>query len=140
MKRLLTFTIAIASAATLAQTLCVAQQNNAPAPVVEDVPPGGCMPIGLTASGEIVFPIQCKELIERHRAAVGQSSDDKGAGKPPDNAAPSKAPDLKPVGSVPLPNKSSLRTKKSGECTHYKSYDPSSRTYTTFDGRRRSCP
>jgi hypothetical protein len=32
-----------------------------------DVPPGGCMPIGLTASGEIVFPIQCKELIERHR-------------------------------------------------------------------------
>jgi hypothetical protein len=32
-----------------------------------DVPPGGCMPIGLTASGEIVFPIQCRELIERQR-------------------------------------------------------------------------
>ena len=25
------------------------------------------MPIGLTASGEIVFPIQCKEFIERQR-------------------------------------------------------------------------
>lgn len=36
----------------------------------EDVPPGGCMPIGLTASGEIVFPIQCRELIERHRGAA----------------------------------------------------------------------
>src|ERR1700678_677724 len=33
----------------------------------EDVPPGGCMPIGLTASGELVFPIQCSELIEQQR-------------------------------------------------------------------------
>jgi hypothetical protein len=33
----------------------------------EDAPPGGCMPIGLTASGDIVFPFQCKGFIERHR-------------------------------------------------------------------------
>ena len=34
-----------------------------------DPPPGGCTPIGLTASGEIVFPFQCKDFIERQRAA-----------------------------------------------------------------------
>ncbi|MCA1454154.1 BA14K family protein [Bradyrhizobium sp. BRP22] len=140
MKRLLMATIAIVSAAALAQTLSMAQENNAPRPVVEDVPPGGCMPIGLTASGEIVFPIQCKELIERHRAAAaGQNSEDKNAAKPPDNAAPGEAPDQKSTGSVPPPNKSSLRTKKSGDCTQNRTYDPSSRTYTGYDGRRRSC-
>jgi len=35
----------------------------------EEPPPGGCTPIGLTASGEIVFPFQCKDFIERQRAA-----------------------------------------------------------------------
>jgi hypothetical protein len=35
--------------------------------VKEDVPPGGCMPIGMTASGEMVFPIQCKEIIDLER-------------------------------------------------------------------------
>src|SRR4030088_1939448 len=36
----------------------------------EDVPSGGCMPIGLTAKGELVFPMQCQELLERHRGPV----------------------------------------------------------------------
>ena len=31
---------------------------------------GGCEPIGLTASGEIVFPFRCKDMVERQRAAV----------------------------------------------------------------------
>jgi hypothetical protein len=30
-------------------------------------PPGGCMPIGVTANGDIVFPFACKDLIETHR-------------------------------------------------------------------------
>jgi hypothetical protein len=34
------------------------------------VPPGGCMPIGLTARGELVFAMHCKELLERHRGPV----------------------------------------------------------------------
>jgi hypothetical protein len=43
----------------------------------DDPPPGGCMPIGLTVSGEVVFPFQCKEFIERlkardQKAAVGE--------------------------------------------------------------------
>ena len=36
----------------------------------DNVPPGGCMPIGLTARGDMVFPMQCRELIERERGPV----------------------------------------------------------------------
>jgi hypothetical protein len=32
---------------------------------------GGCLPIGVTASGEIVFPFTCKAFIERLRANRG---------------------------------------------------------------------
>ncbi len=37
-------------------------------------PPGGCNPIGLTASGETVFPMTCKGFIERHKALDRDSS------------------------------------------------------------------
>jgi hypothetical protein len=37
-------------------------------------PPGGCTPIGVTASGEIVFPLTCKDFIEQHKAADRTSS------------------------------------------------------------------
>jgi hypothetical protein len=33
------------------------------------LPLGACMPIGVTVSGEIVFPFQCKDFIERQKAA-----------------------------------------------------------------------
>jgi hypothetical protein len=36
----------------------------------DDAPTGGCTPIGVTASGKLVFPMQCKELLERHRGPV----------------------------------------------------------------------
>jgi hypothetical protein len=36
-------------------------------------PTGGCMPIGLTAAGEMVFPLQCRELIEHQRGPVVSS-------------------------------------------------------------------
>jgi hypothetical protein len=36
----------------------------------DNVPAGGCMPIGLTARGDLVFPMQCRELIERERGPV----------------------------------------------------------------------
>jgi hypothetical protein len=39
-------------------------------PNKDEVPPGGCMPIGLTASGEIVFPFACRALIERQRGTI----------------------------------------------------------------------
>jgi hypothetical protein len=33
----------------------------------EEPPPGGCMPIGITAAGETVFPYACKGFIEAHK-------------------------------------------------------------------------
>jgi hypothetical protein len=52
-------------------------------------PPGGCNPIGVTASGEIVFPMTCREFIERHKAADRESS---AAETKPATADASKAP------------------------------------------------
>jgi hypothetical protein len=40
-----------------------------PSAVPAETPAGVCKPIGLTASGEAVFPFQCKEFIERQKAA-----------------------------------------------------------------------
>jgi hypothetical protein len=34
-----------------------------------DAPVGGCMPIGITVQGDLVFPIECRELLEQHRGA-----------------------------------------------------------------------
>jgi hypothetical protein len=47
----------------------------------EHVPPGGCMPIGMTASGETVFPIQCRELIERERGKIVEQNPSAGGGE-----------------------------------------------------------
>jgi hypothetical protein len=46
----------------------------------DNVPTGGCMPIGLTARGELVFPMQCREILERER---GPASDDLTSRAPP---------------------------------------------------------
>jgi outer membrane biosynthesis protein TonB len=72
MKRVLALLLSVMSSAALAQTTGALDPNPAPAQpsVNDDVPPGGCMPIGLTSAGEIVFPIQCKAFIERHRGAA----------------------------------------------------------------------
>jgi len=52
-------------------------------------PPGGCNPIGVTASGEIVFPMTCKDFIERHKAEDRPSS---AAETKPATAETGKAP------------------------------------------------
>ena len=62
--------LSVMSGVTFAQITGTVNPSPAPAePSVkeDEPPPGGCMPIGLTVSGEMVFPIQCKEFIERHR-------------------------------------------------------------------------
>jgi hypothetical protein len=73
----------------------------------DEPPPGGCMPIGVTASGEVVFPFLCKGFIEQHKAANHKpteasekpvagdgppSSEDKRAATPPEDIAPKAAP------------------------------------------------
>jgi hypothetical protein len=47
--------------------------NGTDVPKTDNVPTGGCMPIGLTARGEMVFPMQCREILERER---GPAPDD----------------------------------------------------------------
>jgi BA14K-like protein len=152
MKHLLVFLLTVTSGAAFAQTTGTVDPSPAPSEpsMNEDVPPGGCMPIGLTASGEIVFPIQCKEFIERQR---GQAVEQKPAAveerpgvslpawansaflkpaqaaKQSDVAPADSKPVIQPAEAVPLPG-----------CQRYRTYDPASGTYTGYDGRRHSCP
>jgi outer membrane biosynthesis protein TonB len=157
MKYLLAFLLSVMSSAALAQTTGSLNPNPAQAQpsVKEDVPPGGCMPIGLTASGEIVFPIQCKAIIEQHRgkdveqkpATVEQKpavAEEKAAAKPPEAVTPENSqPANKPVETVALQKRVEQtphdRAMGPGGCQHYRSYDAASGTYLGFDGQRRSC-
>jgi hypothetical protein len=67
----------------------------------EEPPPGGCMPIGVTVSGEIVFPFQCKGFIERQKAAADKKSaaaeDQPAAAEAKPAAAQVKPLNLKPT-------------------------------------------
>jgi len=154
MKRLLALLLSVTSGGALAQTTGTVNPSPASAEpsVKEDVPPGGCMPIGMTASGEIVFPIQCKEFIERKRGkAVEQKPaavEEKAAAKQPEGVVPvDSKPTVKSVETVPLPKRveevqrERAKNPDDGNCARlYRSYDPASGTYMGYDGRRRSCP
>ena len=151
MKRLLPLLLAVMSGAALAQTTGTVNPKPAPAEpsVNEDVPPGGCMPIGLTVSGEIVFPIQCKEFIERARGkAVEQkpaATEEKAAAKQSEGVAPENSkPAIKPAKTVPLPKRVEPEPRERAmssdpNCKRYRTYDPGSGTYRGYDGRPRSC-
>src|ERR1700716_1935018 len=150
MQRLLALLLTAMSGAALAQTTGTVDPSPAPAEpsVKEDVPPGGCMPIGLTASGEIVFPIQCKEFLERERGmAVEQKPaavEEKPAAKQSEAVVPATSkPANKPVETAPLPKPvvdvPPERAISSNHCTHYRTYDPASGAYSGYDGRRHSC-
>jgi hypothetical protein len=145
MKQLLALLLSVMSGAALAQTTGTVNPGAAPAEpsAKADVPSGGCMPIGLTASGEIVFPIQCKEFIEQHRgkAAEQKPAEEKPAAKQSEGVAPvNSQPAIKPVETVPLRKRVEReRTVSSGYCSHYRTYDRASGSYRDYDGRRRSC-
>ena len=151
MKQLLALLLSVMSGAALAQTTGTVNPGAAPAEpsAKADVPSGGCMPIGLTASGEIVFPIQCKEFIEQHRGKASEQkpAEEKPAAKQSEGVAPvNSQPAIKPVETVPLPKRVEDAPRERAKspddryCSeHYRSYDPASRTYTGYDGQRRSC-
>jgi hypothetical protein len=81
----------LTSAAALAQSTDAANPPPAPAqPAVQDEASGGCEPIGLTGSGEIVFPFRCKDMVERQRAAATKPAEPTPAVA---NVAPAAAPD-----------------------------------------------
>jgi hypothetical protein len=215
--------LAAMSGVALAQTTGVVNPTPTSAePAVKvEPPPGGCMPIGLTVSGEIVFPFQCREFIERQRAAnqkpavaQGEKSDaaenpkpaaaerkpdaaednttakqsavaekpvidevkpaaaeektapaettpdvaekpvvaeekaavaeEKPAIKQQDSPAPqSGKPAARPVAAAPLQKRAENEPRKPTVgppgCMHFRSYDPASGSYRSFDGRRASC-
>jgi pyruvate/2-oxoglutarate dehydrogenase complex dihydrolipoamide acyltransferase (E2) component len=60
---------ALAQTGNLADPSPTAAQSS---PKEDDPPPGGCKPIGLTVSGEVVFPFECKEFIERQKAMISK--------------------------------------------------------------------
>jgi hypothetical protein len=62
--------VALMGGAALAQPTATVNPEPAPAQssAKDEPPPGACKPIGLTVSGEIVFPMECKEFIERQKA------------------------------------------------------------------------
>jgi hypothetical protein len=120
------------------------------------------MPLGVTASGEIVFPFQCRELIEKHR---GKDAEQTPAGEPaPPEQGPAIAeekhpapkavaveedpgqaqtePDNKPVKALSraAEHESRTRYRCSIDCQRFRTYDPRSGSYRGYDGRRRSCP
>jgi hypothetical protein len=80
MKLLLAGFISLLAASAVAQS--VTRPNNgtelrsaqAEVSKPDNVPAGGCMPIGLTARGDLVFPMQCRELIERERGPVPEQA------------------------------------------------------------------
>jgi hypothetical protein len=142
MNRLSALLLMIISSAAIAQT--TGTLNPSPTPVEpsvkQDVPPGGCMPIGMTASGEMVFPIQCTEIIERERGRTVEQkptiSEENATAK--SEAPGSSNPVIKRVETIPLPKRRDAKRSDDG-CQHYRSYNRASGTYTDYDGRRRPC-
>jgi hypothetical protein len=138
----------LTSVAALAQTTGTVNPSSAPADASakEDVPPGGCMPIGLTASGEIVFPIQCRELIERERGKTMEQKPVAVEQKPA--AKQSESEDVTPVNSQGAIKRVETIAKRvepkrrepaiSG-CRNFRTYDAATRTYTNYGGHRRPC-
>jgi hypothetical protein len=90
MKVLLASFISLLATAALAQPDDGIDQRTAQAeiPKTDDVPTGGCMPIGLTARGDLVFPMQCRELRERQRGPIPEDQ--------PTARAPEQLPQLAP--------------------------------------------
>ena len=71
---LLVLSLTAVAGTAFAHTLGSVESTSKQPPDKDGVPPGGCMPIGLTASGEIVFPFACRALIERQRGIVDQQN------------------------------------------------------------------
>src|SRR3981081_2189816 len=69
--------ILLVGTAAIAQTSSEPAKSDQRSPRAESSPAdkdpaGGCMPIGLTARGDLVFPLQCRELIERERGPISE--------------------------------------------------------------------
>jgi hypothetical protein len=137
-----------------------------PSEKADDPPAGGCMPIGVTASGEVVFPLECRDFIERLKAADRKATDsaedhnsasaesavrqvpvvtqEKTAAND-ETVAPESGKPVEASAPTSPPPKDRVehvqRERSVGPpgCTRFRSYDPESGTYRGYDGRRLSC-
>src|SRR5215510_3172977 len=59
----------VTSSAAVSQTSGLSDQTPpaAESPAKDEPAPGACKPIGLTVSGEVVFPLECRDFIERQK-------------------------------------------------------------------------
>ena len=81
--------------AVAAETCRAAEAGGKGDPTVGTIPqhepaPGSCMPIGLTATGELVFPWKCRAIIERYRGAISVDRPDSPARQLSDDPAKTK--------------------------------------------------
>jgi hypothetical protein len=137
------------SDASVAQITGAVPPDSATAPSVEQnlPPPGSCMPIGITVSGDVVFPFQCKEFIEQRKTSNSKPAADqeqKPILSPPEVVPPGHVePRTKTVETALSPKRPDqeqrIRQKVLPDCTNYRSYDPASKTFFNYDGQRRSC-
>jgi hypothetical protein len=137
--------VMMSGSAAFAQTTGSVDSSPAEPPTKEDAPSGGCMPIGLTASGKIVFPIQCKEFIERARGNKTSEQQpafpkDKPTGdkereaEAPARSEPSEADKLVEPSGLRERVEPKHRLKKADDRTRYRAYDKASETYEGYDG------
>lgn len=56
------------------QTSISGANTQVPAEKDDDVAPGSCMPIGVTAPGDLVFPMQCQQFLQRHHGPIASGS------------------------------------------------------------------
>jgi len=83
---ILTMSVASLSAARAEDASLRSPQSAQAAPSkAEHQPAGACTPIGLTANGDIVFPWECRETIEKQRGPISVSLPN------PSNEPPSRA-------------------------------------------------
>jgi hypothetical protein len=146
--------LGLTSGAALPQTIGSENPKTAPADV--PAPAADCQPIGLTVSGEAVFPFQCKDFLERQKTASQKTAaeakkkrtaadkkadvaEGKTGAKKQETAAPENSkPATEIVGTIPLPRVRERIVGPAG-CVHFHSYDAASGTYRSFDRRRRPC-
>jgi hypothetical protein len=79
-----------------------ATEEKVKAPGAGAVPTGGCMPIGLTAGGQMVFTLQCRDLLEAKRGAVASSVPEQNAPAPSEDAAHGSKQSDATSGNVPV--------------------------------------
>jgi hypothetical protein len=159
--------VALISSAALAQTAGTAAPKPDAASAKQQPPPGGCMPIGVTVSGQIVFAFQCKDFLEQQKAAnqdpAAAAATDKpataeeGLAAGQEKPAPVEEKHLtveektaarQPDGVVPvkltaqptaLSAKHTERAIGPPGCAHFRSYNAAAGTYLSFDGQRYPC-